>query len=95
MSCLARNVALAVIQRLETRVLEADRVHVELAEAALLCALRLKVGGRDFLMREVFEEFRVMPPGNLQVLADSERDKVCHASRCIQRTTCAPLHVLM
>jgi hypothetical protein len=43
---------------------------------SLLCALRNKVGGRDYLMREVFEEFRVMPPGNLQVLADAERDKV-------------------
>jgi hypothetical protein len=43
---------------------------------SLLCALRSKVGGRDYLMREVFEEFRVMPPGNLQVLADAERDKV-------------------
>ena len=43
---------------------------------SLLCALRSKVGGRDYLMREVFEEFRVMPPGNLQVLADAEQDKV-------------------
>ena len=70
MSCLtltlARRVALAVIQRLETRVLEAElkrvrhRVHVELAEAALLCALRaylqaafnaVLLKGRNFALR--------------------------------------------
>jgi hypothetical protein len=49
---------------------------------ALLCELRNKVGGREYLMREVFEEFCVMPPGNLQVLADAERDKVGHATAC-------------
>jgi hypothetical protein len=43
---------------------------------SLLCALRSKVGGRDYLMREAFEEFCIIPPGNLQVLADAERDKV-------------------
>ncbi len=56
---------------------------------ALLCALRSKVGGRDFLMREVFEEFCVMPPGNLQVLADAERDKVSRESRSAQ--SCCPV----
>jgi len=51
---------------------------------SLLCALRCSVGGREYLMREVFEEYCVMPPGNLQVLADAERDKVSPrvASRC-------------
>ena len=54
---------------------------------SLLCALRSKVGGREYLMREVFEEFRVMPPGNLQVLADAERDKVSRESRV---AVCSP-----
>jgi hypothetical protein len=57
---------------------------------ALLCALRSKVGGREFLMREVFEEYCVMPPGNLQVLADAERDKVSRGSRVSQRAILLP-----
>ena len=50
--------------------------------------MRLQVGGRDFLMREVFEEFRVMPPGSLQVLADAERDKVSRAARNFVALSC-------
>ena len=79
--------------------LEALGLAAGCSQWALLCALRLKVGGRDYLMREVFEEFRVMPPGNLQVLADSERDKVRHTSLFIRPATrtpsVAPLPVLM
>ncbi len=39
-------------------------------------------------MREVFEEFRVMPPGSLQVLADAERDKVSRAARNFVALSC-------
>ncbi len=63
---------------------------------SLLCALRDKVGGREYLMREVFEEFRVMPPGNLQVLADAERDKVGCNSQFVRHQLflrCASQHL--